>query len=49
MTTSYAAPRYFDITDNPMFYGALDVEEFQVGDIKIVLSVYSLNKVHSAE
>ncbi|APY00019.1 M61 family metallopeptidase [Lacinutrix venerupis] len=49
MTTTYFAPRYFDITDNPMFYGALDVEEFQVGDIKIVLSVYSPNNVHSAE
>ncbi|WP_452224730.1 M61 family metallopeptidase [Lacinutrix chionoecetis] len=49
MTSSYFAPRYFDITDNPMFYGELDVEEFQVGDIKIVLSVYSPNKVHSAE
>lgn len=49
LTSSYFAPRYFDITDNPMFYGALDVEEFQVGDIKIVLSVYSPNKVHSAE
>lgn len=48
LTTSYFAPRYFDITDNPMFYGNLDVEEFQVGDIKIVLSVYSPNKVHSA-
>ncbi|WP_292945961.1 peptidase M61 [Olleya sp. UBA1516] len=47
-TSSYFAPRYFDITDNPMFYGDLDVEEFQVGDIKIVLSVYSPNKVHSA-
>lgn len=47
-TTSYTAPRYFDITDNPMMYGNLDVEEFQVGDIKIVLSVYSPNKVHSA-
>jgi len=47
--TSYFAPRYFDITDNPMMYGKLDVEEFQVGDIKIVLSVYSPNKVHSAE
>lgn len=47
-TTSYFAPRYFDITDNPMFYGELDVEEFQVGDIKIVLSVYSPNKIHSA-
>lgn len=49
LTSSYFAPRYFDITDNPMFYGELDVEEFQVGDIKIVLSVYSPNKKHSAE
>jgi len=48
ITTSYFAPRYFDITDNPMMYGVLDVEEFQVGDIKIVLSVYSPNKVHTA-
>ncbi|MBU2938669.1 peptidase M61 [Lacinutrix sp. C3R15] len=48
ITTSYFAPRYFDITDNPMFYGNLDVEEFQVGDIKVVLSVYSPNDVHTA-
>ncbi len=48
VTTSYFAPRYFDITDNPMMYGELDVEEFMVGDIKIVLSVFSPNKVHSA-
>ncbi len=47
-TTTYFAPRYFDITDNPMFYGDLDVEEFNVGDIKIVLSVYSPNKIHTA-
>lgn len=49
ITSSYFAPRYFDITDNPMMYGDLDVEEFQVGDIKIVLSVYSPNKTHSAK
>ncbi|MBP1841122.1 peptidase M61 [Formosa algae] len=49
ITTSYAAPRYFDITDNPMMYGNLDVEEFQVGDIKIVLSVYSPTKAHNAK
>ncbi|AUP77812.1 M61 family metallopeptidase [Flavivirga eckloniae] len=49
VTTSYFATRYFDITDNPMMYGNLDVEEFKVGDIKIVLSVYSPNKVHSAK
>lgn len=48
VTTSYFANRYFDITDNPMMYGNLSVEEFQVGDIKIVLSVYSPNKVHTA-
>ncbi|MFD1613993.1 M61 family metallopeptidase [Gelatiniphilus marinus] len=48
-TTSYFAPRYFDITDNPMMYGNMDVEEFMVGDIKIVLSVYSPNKIHSAK
>ncbi len=29
-------------------YGKLDVEEFQVGDIKVVLSVYSPNKIHTA-
>jgi len=49
ITTSYFAPRYFDITDNPMMYGKLDVEEFEVGGIKIVLSVYSPNKVHTAK
>ncbi|WP_034258273.1 M61 family metallopeptidase [Altibacter lentus] len=48
MTTSYFAPRYFDITDNPMMYGNLSVEKFMVGGIEIVLSVYSPNKVHSA-
>ncbi len=49
ITSSYFAPRYFDITDNPMMYGNLVVEEFQVGDIKIVLSVYSPTKAHSAK
>ncbi len=48
VTHNYYAPRYFDITDNPMMYGDFEVEEFQVGDIKVVLSVYSPNKVHTA-
>ncbi|WP_025740198.1 M61 family metallopeptidase [Aquimarina pacifica] len=48
-TDKYFASRYFEITDNPMMYGDLDVEEFMVGDIKIVLSVYSPNKVHTAK
>lgn len=49
VTTSYFAPRYFDITDNPLMYGNLDVEEFEVGGIKIILSVYSPNQVHTAK
>ncbi len=44
----YFASRYFEITDNPMMYGDLDIEEFNVGNIKIVLSVYSPNQVHTA-
>jgi len=47
--TTYYAPRYFDITDNPMMYGNLDVERFNVDGIKVELSVYSPNKVHSAK
>jgi predicted metalloprotease with PDZ domain len=47
-TDKYLATRYFEITDNPMMYGNLDVEEFMVGDINIVLSIYSPNKVHTA-
>ena len=49
VTTRYKAERYFDVTDNPMMYGKLDVEEFLVGDINIVLSVYSPNGLHSAK
>jgi len=48
-TTSYFANRYFDIADNPMMYGNLDVEEFPLDDIKITLSVYSPNGTHSAK
>ncbi len=48
ITTSYYAPRYFDITDNPMMYGKLSVEEFDLSGIKVVLSVFSPNGIHSA-
>ncbi|MGM5471207.1 M61 family metallopeptidase [Flavobacteriaceae bacterium LMO-SS05] len=49
MTSRYFAPRYFDITDNPMMYGNFDIESFMVDDIKVELSVYSPNKIHSAK
>jgi predicted metalloprotease with PDZ domain len=49
MVNSYVAKRYFDITDNPMMYGNLDIEEFEVDGIKIVLSVYSQSKKYTAK
>ena len=48
VTTSYYASRYFDITDNPMMYGNLSVEEIELDGIRVVLSVYSPNGLHSA-
>lgn len=45
---TYFAERYFEVTDNPMMYGDLEIEEFQVGDIKIVLSLYAPNGTHDA-
>ena len=48
-TYSYYAPRYFDVTDNPMMYGKFSKKEFQVGDIKVVLSVYSPTGKHTAD
>ena len=49
ITTNYLAHRYFDIADNPMMYGDLDVKNFKVGDIEIYLSIYSPNKKHTTE
>ncbi|PHS68495.1 MAG: peptidase M61 [Flavobacterium sp.] len=46
---NYYAARYFDITDNPIMYGDFETEEFQVGDIKVVLSVYSPNKIYKTK
>lgn len=49
ISTIYLADRYFEVIDNPMMYGHLDIEEFEVGGIKVLLSVYSPNKLHSAK
>lgn len=48
VTDTYFAKRYFEVTDNPMMYGEIEVEKFTVGDIEIVLSVYSPTFEHSA-
>ncbi|SHG51860.1 M61 family metallopeptidase [Flagellimonas flava] len=47
-TSVFYANRYFEVTDNPMMYGETEVEEFMVGNIKIVLSVFSPNGLHTA-
>lgn len=48
VTDRYRAERYFDVTDNPMMYGNFTSEHFPVGDIDIVLSLYSPNGTYSA-
>lgn len=48
VTITYAAERYFDVTDNPMMYGNLTQERFEAGGIEIVFSVYSPTGMHSA-
>ncbi|MDT0295571.1 peptidase M61 [Mesonia ostreae] len=45
----YAASRYFEITDNPIMYSASESVDFQLGDMKVILDVYSPNGVHTAE
>lgn len=49
-TTNYVftAPRYFNLIDNPILFGDLDIEEFTVNGVKIVLGVYSPNKIYNA-
>lgn len=49
VTSKYIASRYFEITDNPMMFGDLDIEKFKVGKMNFELSVYSLNKLHTAK
>lgn len=48
VTDVYRADRYFDVTDNPMMYGSFTSEHFPVGDIDIVLSLYSPNGTYTA-
>ncbi|WP_437397396.1 amidohydrolase family protein [Flagellimonas lutimaris] len=47
-TLKYIAPRYFDLTDNPMMFGDVEIEKFKVGNIDFELGVYSPNKMYSA-
>lgn len=44
----FYAPRYFEITDNPILYAESDIVSFQVSGITVNLSVYSPNGVYKA-
>lgn len=45
----YSAARYFEITDNPIMYSTPNQVDFQLGDMKVILDVYSPNGVYTAE
>ena len=44
----FAASRYFDVIDNPIFYAKPNSETFQINDISVTLSVYSPTGVYTA-
>jgi len=48
-TDLFKLDRYFTVTDNPIQYASPDTLSFNLNDIKVELSVYSKNKIHSAE
>ena len=41
--------RYFEVIDNPIMYATPDTSSFMVGDMKVLLNVYSPNKVYTSE
>lgn len=45
----YLAQRYFEVVDNPIMYSKPDTTYVNVEGIKVLLSVYSPNKVHTAK
>ncbi|MBT8295470.1 MAG: peptidase M61, partial [Gramella sp.] len=45
----YNLDRYFEVIDNPIMYSAPDTTSFMVENMKVLLSVYSPNKTHSAQ
>ncbi|WP_282135040.1 amidohydrolase family protein [Seonamhaeicola maritimus] len=47
--TNFSASRYFDVIDNPIMYGHIDIEKFNIDNIEIVISTFSPNKVYTAK
>lgn len=48
-TDFFKTPRYHDVVDSPIMYSVPDTSAFKVGDMDILISVYSPNKIHSAQ
>ncbi len=42
-------PRYFSVIDHPIMYSVPDVVSFDISGMKVVLSVYSPNQMHSTK
>lgn len=45
----FTAKRYFEVTDNPIFYTNSESSSFMVGDMSVVLDVYSPNGAYRAK
>lgn len=45
----FLADRYFEVIDNPILYTEPNQASFQLGDIRVVIGVYSPNDVYKAE
>ncbi|MCF4102702.1 peptidase M61 [Gillisia sp. M10.2A] len=45
----YTAPRYFEVVDQPIMYAKPDTVQIKAEGINVLLSVYSPNKVYSAQ
>ncbi len=48
-TDLFKVNRYHEVVDHPIMYNAPDTTSFNVGNMNILLSVYSPNKVHAAQ
>ena len=49
VTDIYNLNRYFEVTDNPIMYATPDTISFKVGNMEVLLDVYSPNNVFSAK
>lgn len=48
-TDVFSVPRYFQVTDHPIMYAEPDTTSFNLQGMEVLLSVYSPNKVYSAQ